>query len=187
MAGWCGDLLYRMVSTFGHRKKPLESRGLLLVDEIDLHLHPSWQRQLREFLSQKLKNFQVLATTHSPLTAQQSCEGEIFTLQRQAGDNGVKVFHYAGAANLLSVQQLMTGPAFGVETTLSVDMQKARGEWKAGRKTAAKATLTKSARASLIPVADDSRQLLEQVRRELSGGGAGKARASKAKAKRASS
>ncbi len=82
MAAWCGDLLYRIFTATQAETDPASAHGLLLVDEIDLHLHPVWQRQLRRFLTEKLPNFQIVATTHSPLTAQQSEPGELFTLRR---------------------------------------------------------------------------------------------------------
>ena len=44
MAAWCGDLLYRITEVYKDYKSPLSARGLLLIDEIDLHLHPVWQR-----------------------------------------------------------------------------------------------------------------------------------------------
>jgi hypothetical protein len=69
MAAWCGDLLYRITTTYDDYKRPLAARGLLLIDEIDLHLHPVWQRVLKNFLDSKLPNFQILGTTHSPLMA----------------------------------------------------------------------------------------------------------------------
>ena len=52
MAAWCGDLLFRVTATFEDYKDPLSARGVLIVDEIDLHLHPVWQRQLRNFLGE---------------------------------------------------------------------------------------------------------------------------------------
>lgn len=55
---------------------------MLIVDEIDLHLHPVWQRQLRNFLSDMFPNFQFILTTHSPLTAQQAGAGELFVMRR---------------------------------------------------------------------------------------------------------
>ena len=82
MAAWIGDLLFRITETFTNYKKPLEARGLLLIDEVDLHLHPKWQRRLLNFVGNKLPNFQVVATTHSPLTAQQADTGELFALKR---------------------------------------------------------------------------------------------------------
>src|SRR5918994_5946671 len=82
MAAWCGDLLFRVTDTFEDYKDPLAARGVLIVDEIDLHLHPVWQRQLRNFLSDMFPNFQFILTTHSPLTAQQAGAGELFVIRR---------------------------------------------------------------------------------------------------------
>jgi hypothetical protein len=49
MAAWCGDLLFRITETFKDHSDPLKARGLLLVDELDLHLHPTWQRRWSNF------------------------------------------------------------------------------------------------------------------------------------------
>ncbi|MBL7807672.1 MAG: ATP-binding protein, partial [Saprospiraceae bacterium] len=127
MAAWIGDLLFRVTESFKDYVKPMESRGLLLIDEIDLHLHPKWQRQLMEFISNKLPNFQVIATTHSPLTAQQAGEGELFALKRNA-QNMVELVPFIGAPRQLLVNQLLMTPAFGLETDESyfIENQKKR-------------------------------------------------------------
>jgi predicted ATP-binding protein involved in virulence len=167
MAGWCGDLLYRLVTTFRHRNRPLESRGLLLVDEIDLHLHPVWQRQLRKFLSEKFKNLQIIATTHSPLTAQQAGEGEIFVLHRESDPPRVNVTHWDGTASLLTTQQVITSPAFGLESTLSHEMQDARNEWKTRQSPSARKKLSQLKRHTLIPPDSKTTNLLKVIEREL--------------------
>jgi hypothetical protein len=79
---WCGDLLYRLTKIFEDYQKPLNARGLLLIDEIGLHLNLSWQRRLREYISKKFPNLQIIATTHSPFAAHQAGEGELFSLVR---------------------------------------------------------------------------------------------------------
>jgi len=168
MACWCGDLLYRLVSTFSHRKKPLDARGVLLVDEVDLHLHPVWQRQLRKFLSEKFKNLQIIATTHSPLTAQQAGEGEIFVLHREPPADAVKVAHLEGAANHLTTQQMILSPAFGLETSLSTEMQAARRDWKKEKSPAAKARLSQLKRPTLMPPDSKTTALLARIAKELS-------------------
>ncbi|HZG01200.1 MAG TPA: AAA family ATPase, partial [Chitinophagales bacterium] len=83
IATWVGDLLYRITNHFPDYKRPLVARGLLLVDEIDMHLDPNWQRMLFAFLENELPNFQVVATTHSPLTARLAGPGELFVLHRK--------------------------------------------------------------------------------------------------------
>ena len=48
--------------------------GIVLIDEIEQHLHPRWQRNIMQLLTQSFPNVQFLATTHSPLVAS-GCEG----------------------------------------------------------------------------------------------------------------
>lgn len=89
VAAWIGDLLYRVTESFAHFGDPLSARGLLLIDEIDAHLHPTWQRQLKAYLNAKLPNLQIIATTHSALTLQQFTQEEAFVLRR--GAHGVEL------------------------------------------------------------------------------------------------
>lgn len=61
-----GDLARRMAIANPFRSNPLEGDGIILVDEIDLHLHPKWQRMVIEQLPKVFPNCQFLVSTHSP-------------------------------------------------------------------------------------------------------------------------
>lgn len=113
---WCGDLLYRITEAFSHYRQPLHARGLLLIDEVDLHLHPLWQRRLVEFLQTKLPNFQILASTHSPLTAHQASEGEVYLLKRPEPTSPPELEAFAGSPRKLLLHQFLLSPAFGLNT-----------------------------------------------------------------------
>ena len=137
MAGWCGDLLYRITDAYEDYKNPLKARGLLLVDELDLHLHPVWQRLLKQFLKEKMPNLQILATTHSPLTAQEAGENELYFLRRSGETGASELEQYIGAPNKLFTHQVLLSPAFGFDTVNSkkvedmrdtYEMLKSRGE-----------------------------------------------------------
>ena len=155
MAAWCGDLLYRITEVYKDYKAPLSARGLLLIDEIDLHLHPVWQRVLREFLNRKLPHFQIFATTHSPLTAQQAGEGELFFLQREARKGGpANLEPYPGAPNKLLLHQLLLSPAFGLTSLDSKKVEDMKGEYRSLK-----------ARKSKLPAAEKRR--LGELRDEL--------------------
>lgn len=78
MAAWCGDLIYRLTEIYANYQRPLIGRGLLLIDEVDLHLHPAWQRALRQFLLDKLPQMQIVATSNSPLIADSSGSDEVY-------------------------------------------------------------------------------------------------------------
>jgi predicted ATP-binding protein involved in virulence len=47
-------------------QNPLEGNGIVLIDELDLHLHPRWQRSIVGHLQKTFPNLQFIATTHSP-------------------------------------------------------------------------------------------------------------------------
>ncbi|WP_439598921.1 AAA family ATPase [Falsiroseomonas sp.] len=127
MAAWCGDLLWQITENFQDYSNPLAARGLLLVDEIDLHLHPVWQRRLVDFIKQTLPNVQVVVTTHSPLTIHQAGAGELFVLRRDALA-GATLQAYDGAPNRLMLHQLLQSPIFGLETLDSPQVEAARDE-----------------------------------------------------------
>ncbi len=135
IVGWIGDLLFRITETFSNYKDPFKARGVLMLDEIELHLHPLWQRQLADFLSRRLPNFQIIATTHAPLTAHQAGPGELFIVKRNKNTSAPTVTHYEGEPRRLMLHQLLQTPAFGLETLDSGHVEKLREEFKRLRKT----------------------------------------------------
>jgi hypothetical protein len=127
-AAWIGDLLYRVTEVFEDYKSPLEARGLLLIDEVDLHLHPNWQRQLLSFLGTRLPNFQVIVTTHSPMTAQQANRGELFYLTRE--HRRVRIDQFTGNPRDLLISQLLMTDAFGLESDESLELQEMKDQYR---------------------------------------------------------
>ena len=61
-----GDLCHRLVLANPTLPDPLQGEGIVLIDEIDLHLHPEWQGDFAENLSKVFPNIQFIITTHSP-------------------------------------------------------------------------------------------------------------------------
>jgi hypothetical protein len=62
--------------------------GVVLIDEIDIHLHPTWQRQIGLFLRQHFPKIQFIVTTHSPLICQAADAGTVFRLPRPGESGG---------------------------------------------------------------------------------------------------
>lgn len=62
-----GDLCRRLVLANPTLENPLMGEGIVLIDEIDLHLHPQWQTEIAEKLCNTFPNIQFIVTTHSPL------------------------------------------------------------------------------------------------------------------------
>lgn len=129
VVAWVGDMLYRMMNTFTDFSSPLETRGVLLIDEIDLHLHPKWQRLIVDYLSVKFPRLQLIATTHSPLTVQQANAGELFFLHRS--ENGrIALDAFQGSPKQMLIHQLLLSPLFGLATDESVATQQAKDEYR---------------------------------------------------------
>ena len=60
------DLARRMAQGNPHLDNPLESEAIVLIDEVDLHLHPSWQQRILDDLTRTFPNAQFIVSTHSP-------------------------------------------------------------------------------------------------------------------------
>ncbi|MCP4694283.1 MAG: AAA family ATPase [Desulfobacterales bacterium] len=67
--GWICDLLYHICMCAPANVRLVDNYGVVLVDEVDLHLHPEWQLTLLPNLSQALPNLQFICTTHGPIVA----------------------------------------------------------------------------------------------------------------------
>ncbi|MFT4976100.1 MAG: energy-coupling factor transporter ATP-binding protein EcfA2 [Myxococcota bacterium] len=90
MIAWTVDMASRLLDRYPTSASPLHEHAVVLVDEIDLHLHPRWQRQILDFLSQRFPNVQFIATAHSPLVVQAAGErGVNLAVLRREGDHVV--------------------------------------------------------------------------------------------------
>src|ERR1017187_5562386 len=74
------DLSRRLTLANPLLNNPLNGAGVVLIDEIELHLHPKWQREVREKLRRTFPNIQFIATSHSPFVLQSLQPGELINL-----------------------------------------------------------------------------------------------------------
>ncbi|MBI5898559.1 MAG: AAA family ATPase [Rhodocyclales bacterium] len=90
------DLVHGMFEVYGidglfgtdSKGRPIVLRpGVVLIDEIEAHLHPAWQRDIPEWLKLHFPNVQFLVTTHSPLVAQAADPNGVFVLPSQSDLN----------------------------------------------------------------------------------------------------
>ena len=78
-----GDLARRMAIANPVMEDPLQSEAIVLIDEIDLHLHPGWQRRLIAALTKTFPKCQFLLSTHSPPILGHLDPTSIWILQRR--------------------------------------------------------------------------------------------------------
>jgi len=86
MITWMVDLANRMFERYPKSTNPLAEPAVVLIDEIDLHLHPKWQRTIMRYLSERFINTQFIVTAHSPLVVQAATNANIVLLRRE-GDH----------------------------------------------------------------------------------------------------
>jgi predicted ATP-binding protein involved in virulence len=83
--GMVADIAFRMavLNPFLQDKSILETTGIVLIDELDLHLHPKWQRKIVDDLKRTFPGVQFIATTHSPFIIQSLETGELRVLDEE--------------------------------------------------------------------------------------------------------
>lgn len=111
-----GDTIQHLA---GYWPSMTAAEGLLLIDELEVHLHPQWRMTIVSLLRQVFPRVRVIATTHDPLSLQQTEPGEVVLLRR-AGSTGVEAIP-SDVPKGLRADQLLTGDWFGLSTTTDRD------------------------------------------------------------------
>ena len=100
MLALAADLARRMAQGNPHLEDPLSSEAIVLIDEVELHLHPEWQQRVLSDLTRTFPNTQFLVSTHSP---------QVLTTVKP--DNIVELKRSAFGINATSP----SGPTYGAE------------------------------------------------------------------------
>ena len=85
-----GDLARRLTLANPRKENPLLGEGIVLIDEIELHMHPSWQRKILNVLKKTFPNVQFIITTHSPIVLSEADE-DYNLLFMESDNNAVQV------------------------------------------------------------------------------------------------
>ena len=120
---WVCDLLSWTLLAQGE-SDDLQPRGIVLVDEIERHLHPAWQREIVDLLSKSFPQVQFIAATHAPLIATGTAtqpKGSSRLIRLVKSDNGVQVNSELEPPIGLRADQVLTSALFGLISTASGD------------------------------------------------------------------
>jgi len=83
MIAWVVDLAKRLFDRYPDSNNPLAEPAIVLIDEIDLHLHPEWQRKIIQFLTTQFPKTQFIVTSHSPLIVQSADNINLVLLEKK--------------------------------------------------------------------------------------------------------
>ncbi len=97
------DLLRRLDGAFNDIEdwfdgSQITAEGVVLIDELDAHLHPNWQRQIGFWLQRAFPAFQFIIATHSPFITQSASDDGIFVLRQETIAKGASVSETTSAS-----------------------------------------------------------------------------------------
>lgn len=116
LMAWTVDVARWLFDWYPESEHPFAEPAVVLVDEIDLHLHPKFQRRLIEFLSERFPRVQFIVTAHSPLMVQSFAAANVVLLKKE-GDQVLieqKQETYEG----WRLDQLLTSDLYGKSSPL---------------------------------------------------------------------
>ena len=106
------DLAARMAEANPEMENPLNTSGIVLIDEVDLHLHPRWQREILVQLTEVFPNIQFIVSTHSPVIVVGGAEiAQVVNLNTINDDEN----SHQNDIQISNVGQVLLSDLFGLE------------------------------------------------------------------------
>jgi predicted ATP-binding protein involved in virulence len=122
MIALAGDLIWRLLQSFPNLDDPTKASGVVLIDELDIHLHPSWQREIAGWLQEVFPNLQFFVATHSPLIAAGAGEKSLtLRIDLVEGESEIVEIPYLELA--ANVDRTLTSAAFGLKSTFPTETE----------------------------------------------------------------
>lgn len=117
-----GDMMLRLFEQQPEVTDPAKLSGIVLIDEIDIHLHPNWQIKVPQILSENFPQIQFIVTTHSPIPLLGiPPKSKIYNISRTAEKGvSIKSLNYINIANLLP-NTILTSPIFAMDDLVSIN------------------------------------------------------------------
>lgn len=91
--------------------------AVVLIDEIETHLHPRWKMRIMSLLRRAFPRIQFIVTTHDPLCLKGMYDGEVFVLQRAEDDARVQTLKDLPDPRGMRAEQILTSEFFGLGST----------------------------------------------------------------------
>ena len=123
----CAEMAGEAPLTNGNR---VLTEGVVLIDEVDAHLHPSWQKKIGFWLKTHFPNIQFIVTTHSPFICQAADPGGLFMLPPLGTDAAARRLEGADYWRVVNggADDAVLSPLFGLEYAHSARSEALREE-----------------------------------------------------------
>lgn len=138
-AALLADILRHLIATYGMKsltekdkagRMVIRRSGVVLIDEVDAHLHPEWQRELGFWLTRHFPRIQFLVTTHSPLICQAADPNGLFRLPEPGSAEEPRRLTEEEYRRVIASRPdtILLSPAFGLPNTRSPRAVEGRAE-----------------------------------------------------------
>jgi len=133
----------------------IKRSGVVLIDEVDAHLHPEWQREIGFWLKRHFPNMQFLVTTHSPIICQAADSNGLFVLPEPGSSVAPRALTRREYERVIASRPdtILLTPAFGLQNTRSPRAVAGRAEWaqlQAKKRAGVRLTAAEEARAAQL-------------------------------------
>jgi predicted ATP-binding protein involved in virulence len=118
-----GDLIWRLINAYPDSYDPTQEEGVVLIDELDIHLHPRWQAWIAQKLRMTFPNIQFIVATHSPLVAM-GAGPEALTIKLEMQENGAVTARYLSDLSAQDVNSVLDSDAFSHVAPYAPEVQK---------------------------------------------------------------
>lgn len=119
---WLVDFATKMIYYHEDSASPFDEPAILILDEIDLHMHPAWQREIIDNLTKIFSRTQFIVTAHSPLIAQAALDANLVLLKKTKTE--VKVINEPNIVNSWRIDQILTSDLFGLKNSRNNQTEK---------------------------------------------------------------
>lgn len=119
--GWVSDMLYHACIACRSYMRIADLHGVIMVDDIDLQLHPRWQIKVVPTIARTFPRMQFLLTSHSPLVAGSLEWMNIITLKRGGRLNSTRARRLDESIHGLDADQVLLSDFFGLSTTRAAE------------------------------------------------------------------
>lgn len=115
------EKLSRLIEKGADGQYCIKSSGVVLIDEIDAHLHPEWQREIGFWLKRHFPNIQFIVTSHSPIICQAADENGLFVLPEPGSGREPRRLEREEYQKIIASRSdtILRTSAFGLESTRS--------------------------------------------------------------------
>ncbi|NNF34813.1 MAG: AAA family ATPase [Saprospiraceae bacterium] len=122
-----GDMILRLFEAYPENYDPRQLSAIVIIDELDLHFHPKWQKRLPGLFSKYFPNIQFVASTHSPIPLLGAPRGSVFLTVKRTQQEGITVErlnHLESTLSTMTPNLLLDSPIFGYADLFSSQFRK---------------------------------------------------------------